>query len=132
MSATQGGDGVLHMCARQATPHSAHDTQQGGHADGDDSGETPGYPPESMFTQPFETKIEVKTLEPGESDRKYLSWRCQTGHQKEVKPPSAVKLQHATASVKPPAVRAQLLTDWESPSTSINWSNFANVKENVQ
>ena len=76
------------------------------------------HPPESMFTPPLETKIEVKTLEPGESDRKYVSWRCQTGHPPTKHPlESDVTSPHAAASVKPPAVRAQLLTDWEGAKT---------------
>ena len=56
---TKEGDGVHSMCTLQATRH-AHDTQLGGHADGDDSGENPGYPCESVFPQPFEAEIEVK------------------------------------------------------------------------
>ena len=130
---TKGGDGVHSMCTLQATRH-ARDTQLGGHADGDDSGENPGYPPESMFPQPSGAEIEVKALEPGETSREYASWRCQMGHQK-VKPSYDVKLQHATASVKPPAMLAPLLTDQDSASThepSLYGAVFAKPEETLK
>ena len=87
-----------------------------------------------MFPQPSGAEIEVKTLEPGETSREYASWRCQMGHPK-TKPSSDVKLQHATASVKPPAVCAQLLTDWDSASAhepSLYGAVFAKPEETLK